>query len=310
MSTAPFLVAVDWGTSSFRLWLMSSDGTVLAEHRSHEGMSEVAGRGFETVLEAHLSALSVPQRLPVIICGMAGSRQGWVEADYLDTPADVTEIGKYATAVPGTERQILIVPGLAVRSVNEPDVMRGEETQLLGAHLELPEGARYCMPGTHSKWVSMDGALVTGFETYMTGELYSLANEKTILMHSTGGDGEVDARDPAFLNGVRDGWTRPEKTTHHLFSIRAGQLLHATGQDENRARLSGLLIGAELAGAGVRGGEEIALVASGALQRLYHTALSECGAHLREIDAEIAVQRGLMEAWRSYCAKTGDRQRA
>jgi hypothetical protein len=85
-------------------------------------------------------------------------------------------------------------------------------------------------------------------------------------------------------------------------------LLHATGQDENRARLSGLLIGAELAGAGVRGGEEIALVASGALQRLYHTALSECGAHLRDIDAEIAVQRGLMEAWRSYCAKTGDRQ--
>lgn len=310
MSTQPHIVAVDWGTSSFRLWLLSADGVVLAEHRSHEGMSEVAGRGFETVLESHLSTLSAPPHLPVIICGMAGSRQGWVEAGYLSTPADVTCIGEHATPVPGATRQIAIVPGLAVRSANEPDVMRGEETQLLGAHLEMPQGRRYCMPGTHSKWVTMDGALVTGFETHMTGELFAAANAKTILVHSTGGEGPVDARDPAFLNGVRDGWTRPEKTSHHLFSIRAGQLLHGTGPDENRARLSGLLIGLELSGAGVRGGEEINLVASGALQRLYHAALSECGANVRDIDADVAVRRGLMEAWRSHAAKTGDRKRA
>lgn len=310
MSTVPFLVAVDWGTSSFRLWLMSADGTVLVEQRSHEGMSEVADRGFETVLENHLCKLSAAAGLPVVICGMAGSRQGWVEAGYLDTPADVAAIGENATRVPGTSREIIIVPGLSVRSFNEPDVMRGEETQLLGAYLDMPEGGRYCMPGTHSKWVTMEGSVVTGFETYMTGELFSTVTGKTILAHSTGGEGPVDARDPAFVSGVRDGWTRPELTTHHLFSIRAGQLLHDTNQTENRARLSGLLIGAELAGAGLRGGEEIGLVASGALQRLYHAALSECGAQIRDIDADVAVQRGLMEAWRSYSATTGDRKRA
>ncbi|WP_290884345.1 2-dehydro-3-deoxygalactonokinase [Hoeflea sp.] len=310
MSTSPAILAVDWGTSSFRLWLMSNGGTVLAEQRSHEGMSEVAGRGFETVLESHLSALQVPDSLPVVICGMAGSRQGWVETGYIDTPADVTTIAENAVLVPGVARRIIIIPGLAVRSLSEPDVMRGEETQLLGAHLELPGGKRYCMPGTHSKWVSMNGAIVTGFETFMTGELFATISARTILVHSTSGAGGVDAQDPAFLTGVRDGWTRPEKTTHHLFSIRAGQLLHDRVTEQNRARLSGLLIGAELAGAGVRGGEQICLVASGSLHRLYHAALSECGVTVRDIDADVAVRRGLMESWHQYSNRSGDLKRA
>lgn len=306
MSTTPALVAIDWGTSSFRLWLMSADGTVLAEHRSHEGMSEVAGRGFETVMESHLEALAAPEHLPVVICGMAGSRQGWIEAGYIDTPADVTTIGEKATIVPGTARRIIIVPGLAVRSEAEPDVMRGEETQLLGAHLEMPGGVRYCMPGTHSKWVSMNGATVTGFETFMTGELFSVISGKTILKHSTGGDASISANDPAFLTGVRDGWTQPQKTTHHLFSIRAGQLLYDHPAEENRARLSGLLIGAEFAGAGIRGHEQIGLVASGALQRLYHAALAECGVKLRDIDADVAVRRGLLESWQRFSETSKD----
>lgn len=306
MSTTPALVAIDWGTSSFRLWLMSADGTVLAEHRSHEGMSEVAGRGFETVMESHLEALAAPEHLPVVICGMAGSRQGWIEAGYIDTPADVTTIGEKATIVPGTARRIIIVPGLAVRSEAEPDVMRGEETQLLGAHLEMPGGVRYCMPGTHSKWVSMNGATVTGFETFMTGELFSVISGKTILKHSTGGDASISANDPAFLTGVRDGWTQPQKTTHHLFSIRAGQLLYDHPAEENRARLSGLLIGAEFAGAGIRGDEQIGLVASGALQRLYHAALAECGVKLRDIDADVAVRRGLLESWQRFSETSKD----
>jgi len=310
VSTLPAIIAVDWGTSSFRLWLMSNDGTVLAEHRSHEGMSEVAERGFETVLESHLRTLQIPDNLPVVVCGMAGSRQGWVETGYIDTPADVTTIGRHAVVVPGVARRVIIIPGLAARSLNEPDVMRGEETQLLGAHLELPGGERYCMPGTHSKWVSMNGAMVTGFETFMTGELFATISARTILVHSTGGDGQVDAQDPAFLTGVRDGWTRPDKTTHHLFSIRAGQLLHDRGQDENRARLSGLLIGAEFAGAGIRGDEQIGLVASGALQRLYHAALSECGVAVRDIDADVAVRRGLVESWYRYSNKSKDLKRA
>ena len=155
--------------------------------------------------------------------------------------------------------------------------------------------------------MSMRGASVTGFETFMTGELFATISARTILMHSTGGDeGGVDAQDPAFLTGVRDGWTRPEKTTHHLFSIRAGQLLHDRGAIENRARLSGLLIGAEFAGAGIRGDEQIGLVASGTLQRLYHAALSESGVTVRDIDADVAVRRGLMESWNAFSNKSED----
>ena len=310
MSNTPHLIAVDWGTSSFRLWVMSRDGTVLAEHRSQEGMSEVAERGFETVLETHLSALSVEPNLPVVICGMAGSRQGWVEAGYIDAPADVRTIGQGATLVPDVARRVIILPGLAVRSHSSPDVMRGEETQLLGACLEMPGGDRYCLPGTHSKWVSMDGAVVSGFETFMTGELFATISGKTILLHSTGGEQPVNANDPAFLTGVRDGWTRPEKITHHLFSIRAGQLLHNSSMDDNRARLSGLLIGAEFAGARVKGGEQIGLIASGGLQRLYTAALSECGVKVRDIDADVAVRRGLMEAWNQFSNTSGDLKRA
>ena len=208
--------------------------------------------------------------------------------------------------VPGTQRPVIIVPGLAVRAEGEPDVMRGEETQLLGAYLEMPGNERFCMPGTHSKWVWMEGPTVSTFETFMTGELFSVVSRNTILMHSTSGETPVAANDPAFVTGVRDGWTRSSQITHQLFSIRAGQLLNGNGTDENRARLSGLLIGTEFAGAGIRGGEEICLVASGALQRLYHAALSECGVAVRDIDADVAVRRGLLEAWCSHSKSNGD----
>jgi 2-dehydro-3-deoxygalactonokinase len=199
VSTVPFLVAVDWGTSSFRLWLMSADGTVLAEHRSHEGMSEVAS-GFETVLEAIFRAC--PYRSSFRSSSAAWpdhGRAGWRPA--ISTPPPTSPIRRNATLCPEPLGEIIIVPGLAVRSLNEPDVMRGEETQLLGAHLDMPEAARYCMPGTHSKWVTMRGLVVTGFETYMTGELFSVATERR-FWHSTGGEGPVDARAIRLLQTV------------------------------------------------------------------------------------------------------------
>ena len=176
--------------------------------------------------------------------------------------------------------------------------MRGEETQLLGAVLETPGSTRFCMPGTHSKWVSMEATVVTGFQTFMTGELYSILSQHSILSHSIGETGDIDPTDRAFLTGVRDAWSRPAQFTHQLFSIRAGQLLHDRKTDDNRARLSGLTIGVELAGAGVGSHEEVALVASGRLGALYRAALDACETPVRSIDADVAVRRGLLEAWR------------
>ena len=125
--------AVDWGTSSFRLWLVDGAGRALAERRSDEGMMAAARSGFAAVLHAHLAALSAPPDLPVIICGMAGARQGWVEAGYVDTPAPLAAIPAGAVIVPEKSRDVRILPGIAQRDRDAPDVMRGEETQLLGA---------------------------------------------------------------------------------------------------------------------------------------------------------------------------------
>ncbi|PWW01633.1 2-keto-3-deoxygalactonate kinase [Hoeflea marina] len=307
MSAAPAFVAVDWGTSAFRLWLMSADGAVIAERRSNEGLAAASAAGFASVLESHLAPLPGSDGLPVVICGMAGSRQGWIEAGYVEVPAELTSIASGGVRVPGTERNVTILPGMCVKSAREPDVMRGEETQLLGAMLESSGAERFCMPGTHSKWVQMRDGKVTGFQTYMTGELFSVICSASILKHSIPDGGSVDANEPEFLTGVRDGWLTPARFTHELFSIRAGQLLHDRLPTDNRARLSGLLVGVEFAGAGVGDDESVALVASGRMEQLYHAALVACGARVQTIDADTAVQRGLRQAWRILATETGGR---
>ncbi|HEU0149283.1 MAG TPA: 2-dehydro-3-deoxygalactonokinase, partial [Bradyrhizobium sp.] len=144
-------VAVDWGTSSFRGWLMAADGTVLAESRGPEGMLHCVDSGFAPVLRDHLVKLGANEHLPVLICGMAGAKQGWVEAPYLRTPTrlDALHEGAIQVDAPGDVR---ILPGVAQARVEQPDVMRGEETQLLGI-TESDFTGLVCIPGTHSKWV-------------------------------------------------------------------------------------------------------------------------------------------------------------
>ena len=298
MTAAPDFAAVDWGMSTFRLWLMSRDGGVSGETRSGEGLLSIGPDGFAATLERHLSELGADPDLPVVISGSAGARQGWVEAGYLSTPAQLIDLAAMGKRVAGIDRPVVILPGIATMSPDGPDVMRGEETQLFGAMLEAHGEGRYCLPGTHSKWVVMDGMTVRNFQSYMTGELFSLLTERSILSHSVSAHAPVQGNDPAFVNGVRDGWANPARISHLLFSIRAAHLLHERPAAESRARLSGLLIGAEIAGAGIAGGEQVALVASGRLAQLYQAALDACGAKVRQIDAEIAVQRGLFEAWR------------
>ncbi len=121
----PFCAAVDWGTSSFRIWLLSADGNILDERRSDEGMSRAREIGFDAILESHLAALGADPDLPVIVCGMAGARQGWREAGYLDTPADLARIIGNALVIDGYKRDVRILPGIAQRDPSAPDVMVG-----------------------------------------------------------------------------------------------------------------------------------------------------------------------------------------
>ncbi|MBR0753783.1 2-dehydro-3-deoxygalactonokinase [Bradyrhizobium jicamae] len=290
-------VAVDWGTSSFRLWLLDSAGGILGERRSDQGMMAAAKPGFANVLQSHLEALGVAADCPVVICGMAGARQGWVEAGYVDTPARLTDILDRAVPVPLQSRDIRILPGIAQRDATAPDVMRGEETQLLGAvGLNSVGDAVVCMPGTHSKWVTMRGGMVEGFGTFMTGELFSIVVRDTILTHAVAGAEAAEDID-AFKRAVEVAHDQPALASSLLFQVRSGQLLFGGSAAAAREAISGTLIGLEIAGGLARQlTEPVTLIASGRLARLYLIAFEALSIPVRSIDADEAVRRGLTMA--------------
>ncbi len=297
--TNPAFAGVDWGTSSFRLWLIARDGSVLAERRSGEGMTTAAKTGFSGVLSAHLAATGAPETLPVVICGMAGARQGWVEAGYADVPAPLSAILSGAIRVPGESRDIRILPGLAQRDTARPDVIRGEETQLLGALGADSGGARaVCMPGTHSKWVHVRDGKVGSFSTFMTGELFDAITRHTILAHALGGSEDQPADTDAFDAAVLAAFERPALVSSLLFAARAGQLLHGLSAPAARAKISGTLIGLEIAGALLETGRDtqVTLVASGRLQALYERSFAALALSHTTIDADCAVRTGLSAA--------------
>lgn len=292
----PAYAAVDWGTSSFRLWLMDENNRVLAEKRSNEGMAVASSKGFRTVLETHLQAVDASADLRVIVCGMAGARQGWVEAGYVEVPAPLASILAGTVQVPGVDRDIRILPGLCQRAPLAADVMRGEETQLLGALKADIDGDQIiCMPGTHSKWVVASDNTVTGFSTYMTGELYDVISKHSVLSHSLVGAETFDGDRPAFTEAVRATVSNPQNATGQLFSVRSGMLLEGLAPTDAAARLSGMLIGLEIAGGLPRPIDRttIQLVASGRLDQLYRGAFTALSLPFQEIDADEAVRRGL-----------------
>jgi 2-dehydro-3-deoxygalactonokinase len=293
-------VVVDWGTSSFRGWLMSADGVALAESRGGEGMLHcAAGTGFAPVLRDHLARLGAPEGAPVLICGMAGARQGWVEAPYLKTPTRLDGLHEGAIRVdaPG---DIRILPGVAQSRAERPDVMRGEETQLLGV-TEPDFTGLVCIPGTHSKWVSIEDGCIAEFSTYMTGELFSVIAQHSILAHAVETASPADSRpfrDGPFREGLATALAAPTALTASLFRLRAAQLLGFEQRADGAARLSGLLIGSELADATGRHGalRSVRLIAAGALGQLYAAALGAQDIDVTVVDAEQASRRGLVKA--------------
>ncbi|RUU01262.1 2-dehydro-3-deoxygalactonokinase [Mesorhizobium sp. USDA-HM6] len=302
MSAIPAVAAIDWGTTRLRAWLLDGQGHVLAERRGDDGLITAREKGFAKVLEGHLAAMGAPEGLPVIICGMAGSRQGWIEAPYVTVPAPIGAILAGAARIEDSSRDIRIVPGLAQRLADAPDVMRGEETQLAGA--ALPANGRHlvCMPGTHSKWVAVEDGAVAGFGTWPTGELFSVLAAHSILKHSLGEHPAAVAADsPFFRRWCSQALGEGGDVTSKLFAIRAAGLLQDLKSEDAAACLSGLLIGGEIASAKRRygaGETPVVLIASGALAALYGAALGFAGLAFRIVDADEAVRAGLVEAAR------------
>jgi 2-dehydro-3-deoxygalactonokinase len=286
-------IAVDWGSSNLRAWAMAPDGGVAAEAGAGTGAVGLGPEGFEPALLALVGGWLGAGRTDVLICGMAGARGGWVEAPYAVVPCapGPAAFARAPTADP--RLAVRILPGL--RQDSPADVMRGEETQIAGLLAGEPrfDGVA-CLPGTHTKWCHLSAGEVVSFTSYMTGEIFALLASQSVLRKTLGTEGWSDAD---FAEAVEDGLARPERVASRLFGLRAEALLHGLAPERARARLSGLLIGAELAGARPYWlGREVVLIGATALADAYRTALGLGGLTARVVDATEMTRAGLAAA--------------
>jgi 2-dehydro-3-deoxygalactonokinase len=289
-------IAVDWGTSRLRAWAMGPEGP-RARAASGAGMAGLTREGFEPALIALVEPWLAPGRVtPVIACGMVGSRQGWAEAPYVAVPCPPLAPGRLVAA-PAWDARIAVslVPGL--KQLRPADVIRGEETQIAGYLARNPgfDGV-LCLPGTHTKWARVSAGEVAGFQSFMTGEVFALMAEASVLRHSLGAD--PDAWDAAaFAEAVAAALARPERLAASLFAIRAEGLLSGPDPGAARARLSGALIGAELAAARAWWlGQDVAIIGAPRLSALYAEALAGQGVAARQAPGEEMTLAGLTAA--------------
>ena len=289
-SSPPNWIAVDWGTSNLRCWAMGPEG-ILAEASSADGMGGLSRDQFEPALLRLIGPWLGAGQTPVMACGMVGSRQGWFEAPYRSVPcAPVDREALVRVPLQDPRLAVFIAPGL--KQTQPADVMRGEETQIAGALALFPgfDGV-LCLPGTHSKWVHVSAGEVVSFQTFMTGEMFALLSGQSVLRHGMAGTGWDDA---AFDAALSDALSRPERIGAKLFALRAEGLIAALSADAARARLSGLLIGIELAAAKPYWlGQPVALIGAKSLSQHYARALKSQGVDARVLPGPECTLAGL-----------------
>jgi 2-dehydro-3-deoxygalactonokinase len=290
------LAALDWGTSSLRAALLDTQGTVLEERALARGILTVAPGEFPAVFDAACGDWLRAGASHAIISGMAGSRQGWTEAPYCACPAGFAEVAaQLAWIEPG---RIGIVPGLRCEEAGVPDVMRGEETQILGA-LDLLDDADglFVLPGTHSKWARVARGRIETFSTFMTGEFYALLRRQSILARTLPeSDGPLDV--DAFRRGVQQS-LRGSGLLHAAFGVRTLSLFDRLPPDALGSYLSGLVIGEELrAQQWPAGPRSVVLIGARELTARYAIALEALGVAARCLGSE-ATWRGLGRIARS-----------
>jgi 2-dehydro-3-deoxygalactonokinase len=275
-------VAVDWGTSSLRGALLDADGKVLEEQSHARGILSVPAGGFGAAFDELFGAWMAPAGTRCLISGMAGSKQGWVEAPYCACPAGLAEIAaKVIEIEPG---RIAMVPGLSDEHDGVPDVMRGEEVQIFGAiALTGLRDGLFVLPGTHNKWVRVAEGRVAGFRTFMTGEFYALLGTHSILARTLDTSAPLD--EAAFLQGVMQS-ANNEGLLHNAFGARTLALFDRMSAGDLASYLSGLLIGEELRTQSLRAAGEVVLIGSPALTRRYALALHASGVASRTLGAE------------------------
>ena len=235
------LLAVDWGTSSLRGALISSDGVVLDKRAFPQGIMQVAHGQFQHVFEQRFGDWITGNTL-CLISGMAGSRQGWREAPYCPCPSGFEDIAQHLQWI--EKDRIGIVPGLSTFNDQTPDVMRGEEIQIFGALSNLQRtNAEFVLPGTHSKWAMVTDGQIQSFKTFMTGEFYALLSQHSILAKTCLPD--APWKKDVFLEGVMQS-QKSGGLLHHTFSARSLALFEKLNPAQSSSYISGLLIGEEI----------------------------------------------------------------
>jgi 2-dehydro-3-deoxygalactonokinase len=287
------LIAIDWGTTNRRAWALARNGRIIAERSDAEGLLSIPKDGFDASF-ARLTEhwRNGDETVPALMCGMVGSKLGWAEAPYVALPADFREFARRLCAVPGTSAT-WIVPGAWDNAGAEPDVMRGEECQILGALLanEIAD-AVFVLPGTHSKWAVVEGHRLVRFRTYMTGELFSmLRGTGTIAQLMVPGDDDFTA----FEHGLARSVAEPSDLLHALFGVRTLALFDRMRRESLASYLSGLLIGAEFADALQWSGKERPIIAIGSPQLLakYDSAARHFGVALEPLESGAVLPQAL-----------------
>ncbi len=287
----PALIGLDWGTSSFRATLIGADGGVLDRLTAPEGIMHVEGGQFEAAFSRLLAPWAEHKGLPVIASGMITSRNGWVETPYAELPAGGAELAEAMVVHrTGTGRTVHFITGLATEQDGAPDVMRGEETQIVGAVASGSDEGCFVMPGTHSKWVEVGQGRIIRFSTWMTGDVYAALRGHTILKALMG---TGPFHEEGFRRGVASGQSPDRALLHRLFHVRSMPLFDRIPAEAVADFLSGMLIGAEIAGGSgglVRGGD-VTIIGRDDLADRYEIALKIAGLVPRRAEADI-VARG------------------
>ena len=281
------MIGIDWGTTSFRAFRIARDGTIRDRRASPRGILNVPDARFGDTLREEIGPWLALGEDRVLLSGMIGSRQGWKEAPYLPCPATPADIAAALTGIDFEWARVKLVPGLSATDDNGvAEVMRGEETQVLGVPSLLASGGLACLPGTHSKWVRVENGRIAGFTTHMTGEVYAALCGHTILGRTMRDGPSAGA---PFEAGVRRSGD-PGGLLHHIFGVRAQTLVGQLAETDSGAYLSGILLGHEIrsALAGLNG-SVVQVIGAPELTQLYATAIGLYGGYAERHDGDAAA---------------------
>lgn len=291
----PILIAVDWGSTNLRVFLLNKEGQILAKKFARRGILNVRRNRFIEALQFTFGDwLKIHSDLPIIMSGMIGSRQGWIEVPYQHCPIEIDQLAQNLATVDALKRHLYIVPGVDVKHFHHYDVMRGEETQIAGACVsDLEDEQMLCLPGTHSKWAIVNSKTISSFMTFMTGELFTLLARHSILSRLLAKRYHNEA---AFIRGLNEAEGSDDWLTQ-IFQARTQVLNGKLEEDEVHSYLSGLLIGYELK-QGLKHYPQVqnipvGIVANARVAELYKIAFAQRNISAKIYDVDQVTTQGL-----------------